>query len=92
MVVIFNDALPWEKIGKITLPHPRLDVFKQSEILCHIQTISCQTKVYSTWSNLSDITVMSFEPRKKPSYFPWNPGREIGILVMVSFNPHKTGQ
>ena len=32
------------------------------------------------------------EPRKKPSYFPWNTGWLIGILIMVYYNPHITGQ
>ncbi len=31
------------------------------------------------------------EPRKKPSYFPLNPGWLIGILIMVYYNPHITG-
>ena len=31
------------------------------------------------------------EPRKKPSYFPWNTGWLIGILIMVYFNPYITG-
>ena len=34
----------------------------------------------------------SLEPRKKPSYFPLNPGWLIGILTMVYYNPHITGQ
>ena len=29
----------------------------------------------------------SIEPRKKPSYFPWNTGWLIGILIMVYHNP-----
>ena len=32
------------------------------------------------------------EPRKKPSYFPLNPGWLIGILTMVYFYPYITGQ
>ena len=31
------------------------------------------------------------EPRKKPSYFPLNPGWLIGILTMVYYNPYITG-
>ncbi len=34
------------------------------------------------------------EPRKKPSYFPWNTGwliDLIGILIMVYYNPYITG-
>ena len=31
------------------------------------------------------------EPRKKPSYFPLNPGWLIGIITMVYYNPCITG-
>ncbi len=33
----------------------------------------------------------SAEPRKKPSYFPLNPGWLIGIITMVFYNPCITG-
>ena len=32
------------------------------------------------------------EPRKKPSYFPWNPGWLIWILTMVHYNPYIPGE
>ena len=36
-----------------------------------------------------DETQVSHE--KNPSYFPWNPGWLIGILIMDYYNPYITG-